>query len=282
MRTSRLNLLAVAVSAVGVPPLGGAGHIPASHSATPPSFQRRGFSLIEVLVVIAIIALLAALLLPALNRSRGRSRAVVCASQIRQVWMAVKMYSQDWDGKSPIWLNGPSADRWTYWRNRVLPYAPNTNIFMCPLIPKGGLGWGSYCNYGINAYLSETLAMCGQSMSQPLARWNNPSETIALSENADGDWVCEPRSTLSTVITLAPYGPFAGKLMPWSVAGYTPPAAPYYCSGTVDTWGQEGRWYTFHDKVASVCFLDGHVELMKPEEVFATVNGVPFYYWITK
>jgi prepilin-type N-terminal cleavage/methylation domain-containing protein/prepilin-type processing-associated H-X9-DG protein len=65
------------------------------------SHCRNGFTLIELLVVISIIAILAALLLPALGRAREKARLVACKSQIRQVGIGNQMYVDDNDGFLP-------------------------------------------------------------------------------------------------------------------------------------------------------------------------------------
>ena len=58
-----------------------------------------GFTLVELLVVLAIIALLVALLLPALKNARDVSNASVCLTHLRQSGLAIKMYANDYEGR---------------------------------------------------------------------------------------------------------------------------------------------------------------------------------------
>jgi len=97
----------------------------------------RAFSLVELLVVIAMVGVLSALLLPALNRAKSRAAGITCLNNVRQLGLAWILYSDDHEGRLPYNLGGDST-RGTVttktnlnWVNNVLTWeldSDNTNL----------------------------------------------------------------------------------------------------------------------------------------------------------
>ena len=84
--------------------------------------SRNSFTLIELLVCIAIIGVLAAMLVPILSHAREKSRRINCASNLRQLGIALQLYAEDHDGSFPDEISGLIVEN----------YISESKIFSCP------------------------------------------------------------------------------------------------------------------------------------------------------
>jgi prepilin-type N-terminal cleavage/methylation domain-containing protein/prepilin-type processing-associated H-X9-DG protein len=175
----------------------------------------RAFTLIEILVVIAIIAILAAILFPVFARARENARRASCQSNLKQIALGIMQYTQDYDEGYPpsIWVGSPlsasprqtdpampgfkfyteadGSGSYLYhhvsWMDIIEPYLKSTQIYNCPSAQDAT--YGSYGYSGcINSMRSTQYATASYptvnalNVPMSLAQIQRPSEIFILTE----------------------------------------------------------------------------------------------------
>jgi prepilin-type N-terminal cleavage/methylation domain-containing protein/prepilin-type processing-associated H-X9-DG protein len=262
--------------------------------------SRRGFTLIELLVVIAIIAILAAILFPVFAQARENARKISCNSNLKQLAVAVLMYTQDYDETFPMVtgqtmppvVGSPFGDQ-TWVQNDIVfliqPYVKNFQVFFCPDRAKQVDQAGDICvsgpnnqdvwGYGYNwssgyGYLPNNMhdlwhqgdgcvmaqIADGSLPGRAISAVNFPAQFAILGDTGD-----TPRQTLNT----ATYDPRCG-------AGYE--------GGNADL-----PTGARHQGGNNFAFADGHVKIFKvnlsyvdPYQIGVTTPAVlPNRYWLS-
>jgi prepilin-type N-terminal cleavage/methylation domain-containing protein len=164
--------------------------------------NRRGFTLVELLVVIGIIAMLIAILLPTLSRAKEQANRTACMSNLRQLASALLMYSDENKGYYPHCAPAVNDDDWIYWQparkqddGRLVKYMGkkfNPKVYRCPSddIPPGRAYQYSYTvNYFITGWYGD-LNKCPRNK---VSKVKMPSQKILMVDEShetidDGAW----------------------------------------------------------------------------------------------
>ncbi|BCM93846.1 hypothetical protein IAD21_05737 [Abditibacteriota bacterium] len=204
--------------------------------------KRHAFTLIELLTVIAIIALLAAILFPVFSQAREKARGVSCVSNLRQMGMALVQYTQDYDGHMPNNDNSGGGGRWESTFDMMKSYYKSDQILMCPSATETDKFYlfsdttRPRCSYSINnTYWNDSTDKTFEKPGMLESAFTDPSNTVFM-----GDSKAES----------------SGNAWGFQVTGYQ------YMATTPITQGSsaQGSFSYRHRGGANFVFFDGHVK----------------------
>jgi prepilin-type processing-associated H-X9-DG protein len=177
--------------------------------SSPPSFER-SFTLLELLIVIATIAVLAALFVPAFNRALGRAKATGDLSNLRQIGLLIQTYLNDRDGILPTMNTAPGIG------TAALPviypkYVATKKIFQSPFDKRAASETDTApVSYGMNDNLyASSVGVAGN-----MAKVVSPSSTILMAPNYNGN-----PAVAASWTNRAATAPFVQNLVPGGGSG---------------------------------------------------------------
>ena len=149
--------------------------------------KRRGFTLVELLVVIGIIAILIAVLLPVLLKIREHGYRTTCLSNVRQLTVAWANFVTEHNGTLPLDVKNPwvlqERSEYAIQNGSLFPYLRNMKVYRCPNDPREQ-ALRSYCiNYYLYGLYGGGLNIVGPTN---ITEVKQPGEVIAFIEN--GGW----------------------------------------------------------------------------------------------
>jgi prepilin-type N-terminal cleavage/methylation domain-containing protein len=136
-----------------------------------------GYTLVEILITLAIIAILAALLFPAFSRVREKGRRATCTSNLKQLYSGIQNYVQDNDSYYPRQAN---------WEFAIDPYIKNQGVFFCPSQKYHGQHHDHPSDYAFNStrfnFIADSKAKGANDVTIVL-----PTHFVLLEDTGDVD-----------------------------------------------------------------------------------------------
>jgi prepilin-type N-terminal cleavage/methylation domain-containing protein/prepilin-type processing-associated H-X9-DG protein len=263
------------------------------------SNRRRAFSLVELLVVIGIIAILIAVLMPALNSARRQSRTVRCLANLRQVGNAFYMYAQQYKGAWPVAVHDLSGthipiDEERRWSDLLAEFVSGGNSVMTKVtdiatIRRNSVLWGcpewdatdtfdpndfaqSVRNgYGMNYYpsyfedadlskLAYVTAGRGQYIRQ--GRWTKASQRALVLD-----------SITHVVGTPPMMDSVSGRWFPFDFNGGAGIFGAFYVDGARHARKGATKKETYLNPGLNALYCDGHAETVSVREAWNAIHN---------
>ena len=209
--------------------------------------MKRGFTLLEVLVLLFIVCILAALLFPIYAGKRESARLSSCQSNLKQIGLGFLQYERDYDEKHPLaYADDDGSDTYDAsldrgWMQLVQPYIKSTAVFQCPNEPSDYSPPLRATDYWYSAPISQT---------KQLTDVTKPAQTVLCGDGVAASAALVATHSAITYNGNAPTLKYDGEI--WDT--------------TEKTNGKGGRR---HMDGMNFLFCDGHVKWLKPETVGA-------------
>ncbi len=230
--------------------------------------RSKGFTLIELLIVIAIIALLAAILFPVFARAREKARQASCASNEKQIGLALLQYAQDYDERYPAGLQKWAGAGGEGWAGDIYNYVKSTSLYTCPDDRTVGGTTGNVVSYQYNLDIAVMPA---------LSKFNSTASTVMLCEingnvvpnlGSGEDTASLTSWQLSTAGNGAVYEPGNGE----PIVYQTGPLGGEPLSPSV-SWYQTFAPTGWHSDGSNVLLADGHVKWLRGSAISPGFNN---------